>query len=234
MVRAARRHFHEELRDTELSVQAMGVAAAEMVESARACLVGHDPALCDRVIESDDQVDKYYLEIEQGILDLVALQTPVASDLRLLVVLLHVNLHLERIADMAVNIAKLAKLAWGLPRSPEVIQYLDEMGSIAFKMVNAAMDAFARRDVELCRQLPAMDDPIDRLNRGMLQKIVEMSDDKAMLEWGIRMHVVSRQLERVGDHCVDIGEQVAFLVTGQFREFTDASHPEIEHPDKSS
>lgn len=233
MAKEARRHFHEELREIERSVQEMGAASAGMVEAARVCMVGHEQSLCDQVIEGDDEIDKYYLDIEQGILDLVALQTPVASDLRLLVVLLHVNLHLERIADMAVNIAKLTKLAWGLPRSPEVIQYLDEMGSIAVRMVNAAMDAFARRDVELCKQLPAMDDPIDRLNRGMLQRIVELSDDKRMLEWGIRMHVVSRQLERVGDHAVDIGEQVAFLATGEFREFTDASHPEIEHPEKA-
>jgi phosphate transport system protein len=76
-----------------------------------------------------------------------------------------------------------------------------------------------------------MDDPIDRLNRGMLAEVLEISDDKRMLEWGIRMHVVSRQLERIGDHAVDIGEQVAFLVTGEFLEFTDASHPEVEHPE---
>jgi len=73
--------------------------------------------------------------------------------------------------------------------------------------------------------LPEMDEPIDRLNRGMLQEVLQIADDKRMLEWGIRMHVISRQIERVGDHAVDIAEQVAFLLTGEFREFTDASHP---------
>lgn len=231
MMQEARRHFHEELRDIELTVQAMGVASGRMVDNAVRAATGHDESLCDAVVASDDEIDRYYLDIEQRILDLVALQTPVASDLRLLAVLLHVNLHLERIADMAVNIAKLSSLAWGLPRSPEVTQYLEEMGSVAVRMVNVAMDAFTRRDVQLCHQLPAMDEPLDRLNRGMLERILELSEDKQKLEWGIRMHVVSRQLERVGDHAVDIGEQVAFLVTGDFREFTDASHPEIEHPD---
>jgi phosphate transport system protein len=100
------------------------------------------------------------------------------------------------------------------------------MGTIALRMIAAAMDAFARRDLELCRQLPEMDEPIDRLNRGMLQEVLQIADDKRMLEWGIRMHVVSRQIERVGDHAVDIAEQVAFLLTGEFREFTDASHPQ--------
>jgi phosphate transport system protein len=76
-----------------------------------------------------------------------------------------------------------------------------------------------------------MDDPLDRLNRGMLEQVLEASDDRQMLEWGIRMYVVSRQLERIGDNAVDIAEQVAFLVTGEFHEFTDASHPEVEHPE---
>jgi phosphate transport system protein len=108
------------------------------------------------------------------------------------------------------------------------------MVEIAVGMLRTAMDALARRDVDLCRRLPEMDEPIDRLNRDMLNRILELSDDKELLEWGIRMHVVSRQLERIGDHAVDIGEQVAFLVTGEFREFTDASHPEVERPEVSS
>jgi phosphate transport system protein len=93
------------------------------------------------------------------------------------------------------------------------------------------MAALARRDLELACKLPELDDPLDRLNRGMLQQVLAASDDQRVLEWGIRMYVVSRQLERIGDNAVDIAEQVAFLVTGEFREFTDASHPEIEHPE---
>jgi phosphate transport system protein len=110
-----------------------------------------------------------------------------------------------------------------------VLQHLEEMGAIALRMVAAAMDALARRDLDLARQLPGMDDPIDRLNRGMLEEVLEGSVDRRMLEWGIRMHLVSRQIQRIGDNVVDIGEQVAFLVTGEFHEFIDASHPEIEH-----
>ena len=72
-----------------------------------------------------------------------------------------------------------------------------------------------------------MDDPVDDLNRGMYRQVVALANDPAALEWGIRMNVVARALERVGDNAVDIGEQVAFLLTGQFREFTDASHPDV-------
>lgn len=223
-----RRHFHEELRELELTVQAMGGATRHIFEKAIKALVNDDVDLCDEVIADDDEIDAYYLKIEQKILDLFALQTPVASDLRLLTAQLHINLHLERVADMAVNIAKLQRLSTGLPRSSTILQHLEEMGTVALQMLSAAIDALARRDVELCHRLPEMDDPIDRLNRGMLEESLKIGGDKRLLEWGIRMNVVSRQIERVGDHAVDIGEQVAFLVTGEFREFTDASHPEFQ------
>ena len=113
-----------------------------------------------------------------------------------------------------MNLAKITKLAHGLPPNPTVLQHLGEMGALALGMVGAAMAALARRDLELARSLPELDDPLDRLNRGMLGQVLAASDDKRMLEWGIRMYVVSRQLERVGDNAVDIAEQVAFLVTG--------------------
>ena len=226
-----RRRFHEELRALEDEVQQTGTQAQLLLERALQALAHSDPAVCDEVIRGDDEVDQLYLDVERRILHLFALQTPVASDLRLLTALLHINLHLERIADQAVNLAKITKLANGLPPDPTVLQHLAEMGALALGMVGAAMHALARRDLELARKLPELDDPIDRLNRGMLRQVLGVSDDKQMLEWGIRMYVVSRQLERVGDNAVDIGEQVAFLVTGEFREFTDASHPEIEHPE---
>jgi phosphate transport system protein len=224
-----RHGFHEELRDLEGAVQRTGAEARSLLEKALQALAGGDPGLCDEVIIGDDVVDRLYLDIERRILNLFALQTPVASDLRLLTALLHINLHLERIADQAVNLAKIAKLTGGLPRNPNVLQRLEEMGAIALRMLATAMDALARRDLALARRLPGMDDPIDRLNRGMLEEVLEGSVDRPVLEWGIRMHLVSRQIERIGDNAVDIGEQVAFLVTGEFQEFTDASHPEIEH-----
>jgi phosphate transport system protein len=226
-----RRHYHEELRALERRVLEMGDATQRQIAAAIETLRGDDSA-SEAVIAGDDVIDAFYLEVEQRILDLFALQTPVASDLRLLTSLLHIDLHLERVGDMAVNIAKISRLSSGLPRDPTVIQHLEEMGAVALKMLAAALDAFARRDVELCQQLPQMDDPIDRLNRGMLDQILRLAGDRRLLEWGIRMHVVSRQIERVGDHAVDIGEQVAFLVTGEFREFTDASHPEIESSER--
>jgi phosphate transport system protein len=222
-----RRHFHEQLEDLESRVQRMGVAAHELFRRALETTWMSDCDF-DAVIASDDEVDAMYLDIEGSVIEMFALQGPVASDLRLLASMLHINLHLERVADMGVNVAKIAKAAVALPPDPIVVRHLQEMGTIALAMLSTAMDALARRDVNLARELPLMDDPLDELNRGMLAEVLNESRDRAMLEWGIHMHIVSRQIERVGDHAVDIGEQVAYMVTGQFQEFTDASHPELE------
>ena len=221
-------HFHEQLAELEAIIMRMGLAAHELFGRALDVVVSGNEADADEVIAGDDEIDAFYMEIERGIVVVFATQGPVASDLRFLATLLHINLHLERVADMGVNIAKIAKAAHGLPPNPRVLATLQEMGGIALGMLTVAMDAFARRDVPLARSLPAMDDPLDDLNRGMLAEVLMESDGRPMLEWGVHMHVVSRQIERVGDHAVDIGEQVAYLVTGVFQEFTDASHPEVE------
>ena len=226
-----RQRFSEELRALEDEVQRTASQAQLLLEQALQALLRGDLAICDQVVRGDDEVDALYLDVERRILHLFALQTPVARDLRLLTALLHINLHLERVGDQAVNIAKIAKLVDGLPQIPQVLRDLEEMGKLALGMVGTAMEALARRDVDLAETLPELDDPIDQLNRAMMPKVLAASGDQRMLEWGIRMYVVSRQIERIGDNAVDIGEQVAFLVTGQFREFTDASHPEIEHPE---
>ena len=185
-----------------------------------------DTELADEVIAFDDDVDRLYLTIEQGIESLLARQTPVASDLRFVLAVLHSNLHLERMADLCVTVSKLTKLAHGLPLDEELIQGFDEMASRAEEMIRVALDAFVRRDVEGAESLVDLDELIDRTNRRVVEHILELGGDPALREWGLRMIIVSRCLERIGDHAVDIGEQTAYLVTGEFREFTDASHPE--------
>jgi phosphate transport system protein len=223
----ARRHFHEDLATLEQEVLAMGELADRALGEAMRTLEEDDLDLADQVIRNDDELDDRYLGVERSTLELLALQTPVAVDLRLISVILHTNLHLERVGDMAVNISKIVKVVHGLPRNETILTTLSEMGSIARQMMRAAMESFARRDLALAQQLPEMDDPVDRLNRGMYREVASCAWDPQMLEWAIRMMVVSRQLERIGDHAVDVAEQVAFLLTGEFKEFTDASHPTV-------
>jgi phosphate transport system protein len=224
-VAAVRHRFHEELDALEVEIVALGDLAERQVAEAVEALVRRDPDLADRVIAADDEADEHYLSVERRVLELLARQTPVASDLRLVSAILHINLHLERVADMGVNIAKIALATMAWPSNQTVLLHLQEMADAAGTMLRTALAAFVRRDLKLCRALPRMDDPVDRLNRGMYREVAALASDPSMLEWGIHMNVVSRQLERVADHAVDIGEQVAFLLTGEFREFTDASHP---------
>ena len=219
-----RSKFHAELFDLETSVVEMGGLAADSVKSAVDALVRRDREGAQTVIGGDDEIDNRYLSIERRILDLFALQTPVASDLRLVSVIQHTNLHLERVGDQAVNISKINLATMELPTSGVILSHLAEMADVVSRMVRVAMEAFERRDLDLCLKLPEMDDPVDQLNRGMYLEVVKLADDPALLEWGIQMNVAARALERVGDNAVDIGEQVSFLLTGEFREFTDASH----------
>jgi phosphate transport system protein len=186
-----------------------------------------DVELADEVIAFDDEVDRRYLAIEQAIEVLLARQTPVAVDLRLVLAMLHANLHLERMADYCVTIAKLTKLVADVEPEPRMIQAFEEMGERAEEMIRVALDSFVERDLEGASSLVELDELIDRANRRVVRHVLELGPDPAVIEWGLRMIVVSRCLERIGDHAVDIGEQTAYLVTGEFREFTDASH-EVE------
>ena len=139
---------------------------------------------------------------------------------------LRVNLHLERMADYCVTVAKLTKLMGGLDVSDDrLLGSLEDMGQRAEQMIRVAMDAFADRDAEKARSLNDLDDLIDRANRHAVDDVLSLGDSSEEREYGLRMLVISRCVERIGDHAVDIGEQVAYLVTGELRELTDASHP---------
>jgi phosphate transport system protein len=220
-----RPHFHEELEAMELRLLELGELAAASVQNAVEALIQHDDAGAQRVIDGDDEIDQIYLELDRRMLSLLALQAPVAADLRLISVIIHSSLHLERIGDQAVNVAKMHQVTRDLPANETILRQLGEMGHIVIEMVRTGMDALRRRDMELCQRLPMMDDPVDRLNRNMHFEVAKLADEPRALEWGMHMNLAARALERVGDNAVDIGEQVAFLVSGEFREFTDASHP---------
>jgi phosphate transport system protein len=216
--------FHDELASLEREILEMGELAGSAIQRAVHALVHHDAIEAQQVVDDDDAIDNRYLDIEVRSLRTLALQTPVATDLRLVSAIIHTSLHLERIGDQAVNIAKLYLVTKDLPSSGAMRDQLQEMGELVLQMLRTAMEAFAKRDLELCAKLPKMDDPVDRLNRASHLEALKLADDRAALDWGLHMNLVARALERVGDNAVDIAEQVNFLVTGEFREFTDASH----------
>jgi phosphate transport system protein len=218
--------FQEELDQLEASLQEEGALVLRVLRGALNALGQRDVELADDVIAFDDDVDRRYVAIEEAIQSVHARQTPVATDLRLVLALLHMNLHLERMADYSVTIAKLTKLVADVEGDPMLMQTLQEMGDRAEEMTRVGLDAFANRDLGAAESLVELDELIDRSNRRFVERVVEVVGEPGLREWVLRMVIVSRTLERIGDHAVDIGEQVAYLLTAEFREFTDASHPE--------
>jgi phosphate transport system protein len=222
-----RQAFHEEL--DHLEKQALG--ALDMItatlERALEALAHQDVELAQIVIADDDRIDGRYLEVHQGILTLLATQAPVATDLRTVAALLHVIKHIERMGDQCVNIAKLIPITGHEPPvDEEMLTVVRRMGELAISEVLQAKQAFELRDVALAQDLVRQDEEINKLNRDVFRMGVQSGGaDQDRLEWVLTIVMVARALERVGDNAVDIGEQVAFVVTGLFREFSDASHP---------
>jgi phosphate transport system protein len=218
--------FTEELAQLEASLQEEGDLVLRALRSSLNALARGDEELADEVISFDDKVDARYMQIEEGVQSLLARQTPVAADLRLVLAVLRVNLHLERMADYCVTVAKLTKLMGNLNVTDEAIsRSIEDMGQRAEQMIRVALDAFATRDAKKAETLVDLDELIDRANRNATEDVLSLGDSPEEREYGLRMLVVSRCVERIGDHAVDIGEQVVYLVTGEFREFSDASHP---------
>ncbi len=217
--------LQEELDTLQSTLMEEGEQVLRALRGAMEALEQRDPELADEVIAFDDEVDRQYVGIEEGIASLLARQAPAAGDLRLVLAMLHNNLHLERMADYCVTIAKLIKLVYGITPDQKLIVAFQEMGARDEEMIRAALDSFANRDVAGAEALVELDELVDRGNRRVVEHVLALGSNPTLREWGLRMIVVSRCLERIGDHAVDIGEQTAYLVTGEFREFTDASHP---------
>ena len=229
----ARSHFQEELE--KLEEQALGgldlVVGA--LDRALETVQHRDVELASMVIADDDRIDGRYLEVQQGILALLALQAPVAGDLRIVAALLHAMKNIERMGDQCVNIAKMVPLAGHEPPEDErILSNIQQMGDQARQQVVQCKQAFQRRDVALAQDLVRQDDEIDRLNKEVFRLALEIGDDPDLREWAMHMMLIARCIERIGDNAVDIGEQTAFVVTGLFREFEDASHPELAPPQR--
>jgi phosphate transport system protein len=219
-------NFHEELEAAEAGLMEQGKLVRRQLDVVLRALVERDHEAAGQVVLGDDLVDGVYLDTETRILNVLALQAPVAKDLRLVSAIIHSNMHVERMGDLCVNIAKFVQNQQPYPPDSPMMTRISDMGVRAAEMLQTTLTAFAQRSVELAEQLPQKDNALDRLNRGMLSDLKDYVDDESSFEWATNLVLVARYLERFGDHCVDVAEQVAFLVTGVFREFTDASHPE--------
>jgi phosphate transport system protein len=219
-------HYQEELdRLEQRALEGLDMVVTSLDRTLEAAEHA-DVELAGLVIADDDRIDGRYLEVHQELITLLATQSPVATDLRLISALLHVMKSIERMGDQCVNIAKLIPLTGNEPPSDEeMLKRIVMMGKQVRTQINQAKRAFEERDVDQARDLVRQDDVVDNLNRECFQIALEIGDDADRREWAMTMMLAARSLERIGDNAVDIGEQVAYVVTGLFREFEDASHP---------
>jgi len=227
----ARIQFQDEMQRLEEQALSGLELVAKTLDRVREAVQHQDIELAEMVIADDDVLDGLYLQVHQGVLSLLALQAPVATDLRLVAAVLDVIKHIERMGDQCVNVAKLIPLAGNEPpRELDILSSIDRMAAQAKAQVLQAGQAFRSRDVDLAEDLVRQDDEIDKLNRDVFRLALDAGDDADAREWAMTMMLMARAIERIGDNAVDIGEQVAFVVTGLFREFTDASHPAAVPP----
>ncbi len=223
---AVRAEYQEELERLEAQALDGLVLASAALQRTLEAIEHQDVELAQIVVADDDRIDGRYLEVHQSLITLLATQSPVATDLRLISALLHVLKNVERMGDQCVNICKLIPLTGNEPPADEeMVKLILGMGSQTRSLISQAKRAFAERNVEMARDLVHQDDLVDDLNRNCFRLALEIGDDADKREWAMTMLLAARAIERIADNAVDVGEQVAFVVTGLFREFEDASHP---------
>jgi len=222
-----RTDFHDQIQELEDETLSTFELTSIGLDQAIEAVVTRDSELAVMVVDNDDRIDGRYLYVHQGVLNLLARQAPVASDLRLVAAVLHTIHHVERIGDLTVNIAKMVPLMGEPPAgAEEIIAKVEAAGNQARDQIRQAHVAFKQRNVNLAENLVSQDDVIDLLNRQIFYEALEAGgSDPHAREWAAHVMLIARYLERIGDHTVDIGEQIAFVISGEFREFTDASRP---------
>jgi phosphate transport system protein len=226
MPEQTRVYYQEELEKLEASALGGLDLVTAAVGRTLEAVEQQDIELAQLVIADDDRIDGRYLEVHQALITLLATQSPVATDLRLISALLHVLKNVERMGDQCVNVCKLIPLTGNEPPADEqMVKLILTMGKQARTLISQSKRAFEERNVEMARDLVRQDDVVDNLNRDCFRLALELGDDPDVREWAMTMLLAARAIERIGDNAVDIGEQVAFVVTGLFREFEDASHP---------
>jgi phosphate transport system protein len=222
----SRAEYQAELEALEASaLDGLNLVSAALQRTMEA-IQHQDVELAQIVVADDDRIDGRYLEVHQSLIALLATQSPVATDLRLISALLHVLKNVERMGDQCVNICKMIPLTGNdPPADAQMIKLILGMGTQSRALITQAKRAFCERDVEMARDLVRQDDIVDDLNRECFRLALKLGDDADTREWAMTMLLAARAIERIADNAVDIGEQVAFVVTGLFREFEDASHP---------
>jgi phosphate transport system protein len=218
-----REAFRQELKDLKAEVLSIGKAVTDLTRDAVTSLVEGDVDLAEKVIAADAEIDRRTLQVEEHSIEVTATQFPVARDLRLLHSLTYIALHLERMADLAVNISRAAKRTADRRGPQTLYDLIQAQGNLVHRVLDATCEALEKSDLELARKLQDLDEPIDHLYKQFFRELARLQDEDD-IEWASMMVLASRYLERIADNAVDIGERIAYLVTGEF----DALHDSEE------
>jgi len=220
------RHFQEELEQLKARLLEMGGLAEEQVRVAVKALVDRDRDLIERVLTGDEPINKLHIEIDGRCFTLLALHQPMAVDLRAIVSAVKINTDLERVGDLAINIAEAARRYAQHPAVKKLID-IPRMAAIAQSMLRDALDAFVRRDMVLAQHVLDEDDKLDSLKTQVFRELLTyMLQDPATIEAALDLILISRHLERIGDHATNIAEDVIFMVSARdVRHHADESQP---------
>jgi phosphate transport system protein len=210
------RHFDENLKTLKERLLRMGSVAEEMIQKAAKALTDRSPKLTEEVFELEKTVNKLHLEVDDLCIKLIALHQPMAADLRLLAAAMKINTDLERIGDQAVNVCQTAYYHLFKETPVPEIAMVADMARIAQKMLKDSLDAFSKQDVELAKSVLTQDEEEDRLKSQTLNGLIELiRKDSAHAKQFVDIILISRNLERIGDHATNIAEDVIFMVLGK-------------------
>ncbi len=207
--------FRRELKDLKAVVVGIGRDLVVVTRNATRALAEGDVDLAEAVIAGDDAIDAACLGVEEHALEIIATQFPVARDLRLLHSLAHISMHMERMGDLSVNIAKAARRTAGRRGPQTLYDLIRAQGGLVERVLEAMIEALEKNDLELSRKLQELDEPIDNLFKQFFRELAQLTDEDD-IEWASSMVLASRYLERIADHAVDIGERITYMATGQF------------------
>jgi phosphate transport system protein len=209
-----RESFHKELEQLDQDVVRMGALVERNTRQVTTALIECDHELAQRIYESDNEIDALFLDIEQRSLLLLAQQAPVAADLRLIVAILRVLVDLERSGDLCHNIAKLAQEEdFSQPQLKQVRALVADLGIAAERLIGAAVDAWSTKDEKLATDLALEDDVVDDLHARLIESILQLKGEDTVAP-AVRLTLIGRYLERIGDHAVNMGERIRYYITG--------------------
>ena len=208
-------HFQEELQQLKTRLLEMGGLAEDRVRSVVQALVDRNPQMVSRVLEGDGPINQLHIEIDNRCFKLLALYQPMAVDLRAIVSAVKINTDLERVGDLAVNIAEAVQRYMRHPPVKELID-IPRMAGIAQRMLRDALDAYVRRDTALAQAVLNEDDALDALKTQVFRELLTyMLQDPTTIEPALDLILISRHLERIGDHATNVAEDVIFMVSAR-------------------